>query len=48
MIAQLQQALGEVKTLSGLLPICATCKKVRDDEGYWIQIETYYPESLGG
>ncbi len=40
-IAQLRQAIAEVKTLSGLLPICATCKKVRDDEGYWTQIETY-------
>ena len=32
---------AEVKTLSGLLPICASCKKVRDDRGYWSQIETY-------
>ncbi len=40
-IAQLRQAISEVKTLSGLLPICATCKNVRDDEGYWTQIETY-------
>ncbi|MBC8185448.1 DUF3365 domain-containing protein [candidate division KSB1 bacterium] len=40
-IAQLHQALGEVKTLSGLLPICASCKKIRDDSGYWNQIETY-------
>jgi len=30
-----------VKTLSGMLPICAACKKVRDDSGYWNQIETY-------
>jgi hypothetical protein len=30
-----------VKTLSGLLPICAACKKVRDDQGYWQQIENY-------
>ena len=41
LIAQLQAALAEVKTLSGLLPICAKCKKVRDDKGYWSQIETY-------
>lgn len=40
-IAQLQHALGEVKTLSGLLPICASCKKIRDDSGYWNQIESY-------
>ena len=37
----IREALGEVKTLSGLLPICAWCKKVRDDTGYWSQIETY-------
>ena len=40
-ILQLQEALIEVKTLQGLLPICANCKKVRDDTGYWHQIETY-------
>ena len=40
-IAHLQNALGEVKTLSGLLPICASCKKIRDDSGYWNQIEGY-------
>jgi len=39
---QLQQALDEVKTLSGLLPICAWCKKVRDDDGYWRQVEDYF------
>jgi DNA-binding response OmpR family regulator len=37
----LQHALAEVKTLSGLLPICAHCKKIRDDHGYWNQIESY-------
>ncbi len=36
-----QEALAEVKTLSGLLPICASCKKIRDDQGYWQQIERY-------
>lgn len=41
LLAELQQALAKVKTLSGLLPICAWCKKVRDDEGYWKQIENY-------
>ena len=41
MIAKLRQALKEVKTLRGFLPICASCKKVRDDRGYWNQIETY-------
>jgi hypothetical protein len=38
---QLSEALANVKTLSGLLPICANCKKIRDDQGYWQQIETY-------
>jgi FixJ family two-component response regulator len=43
-IRELQQALTEVKTLSGLLPICASCKKIRDDKGYWNQIEVYIRE----
>lgn len=38
---KLLQALKEIKTLSGLLPICASCKKIRDDKGYWNQIESY-------
>ncbi|HNX49916.1 MAG TPA: hypothetical protein PKL08_07120 [Thermoanaerobaculaceae bacterium] len=37
----LQRALGEVKTLSGLLPICSGCKRIRDDSGSWIQMEVY-------
>jgi DNA-binding NtrC family response regulator len=41
LISELKQALAEVKTLSGLLPICASCKKIRDDKGYWNQIEVY-------
>jgi hypothetical protein len=41
LILNLQKALTEVKTLSGLLPICSSCKKIRDDEGYWQQIEEY-------
>jgi PAS domain S-box-containing protein len=41
LITELQQALAEVKELSGLLPICAGCKKIRDDRGYWNQIESY-------
>ncbi len=41
LITELQSALAEVKTLSGLLPICASCKKIRDDQGYWNQIEDY-------
>jgi PAS domain S-box-containing protein len=41
LIAELQDALAKVKTLSGLLPICAACKKIRDDNGYWNQIEEF-------
>ncbi len=41
LIARLQEALANVKTLKGLLPICASCKKVRDDKGYWHQVEVY-------
>ncbi len=37
----LERALKEIKTLSGLIPICCSCKKVRDDEGFWQQVETY-------
>jgi two-component system response regulator VanR len=43
----LQQAIAEVKTLSGLLPICANCKKIRDDKGYWGQIESYMEKRTG-
>ena len=38
---ELAHALEEVKTLSGLLPICANCKRIRDDEGYWHHVEHY-------
>jgi DNA-binding NtrC family response regulator len=41
LLARLEQALKEVKTLRGLLPICSHCKKIRNDSGYWTQIETY-------
>jgi len=37
----LEEALSKVKSLSGLLPICANCKKIRDDKGYWNQVEDY-------
>jgi len=40
-IAELQEALAKVKLLSGFIPICASCKKIRDDTGYWQQIESY-------
>ncbi len=41
---KLQDALSEIKTLSGMLPICASWKKIRDDKGYWKIIETYIME----
>ncbi len=40
-VVDLQQALSEVKKLSGFLPICASCKKIRNDKGYWQQVEEY-------
>ena len=42
--AKMREALSKVKMLSGLLPICASCKKIRDDKGYWKQIEAYIQE----
>lgn len=44
LIKQLQDALAEVKRLSGLLPICSHCKKIRDDKGYWNRLESYLQE----
>ncbi len=41
LIADLQQALDEIKTLRGILPICSHCKKIRDDQGYWNQVEAF-------
>ncbi len=40
-IDELREALAKVKTLSGLLPICSSCKKIRNDQGYWQQVEDY-------
>lgn len=40
-IAELQAALAEIKELRGFLPICSSCKKIRDDAGYWLQVEEY-------
>ncbi len=40
-IAELSDALAEIKTLSGIIPICASCKKIRDDKGFWNKVETY-------
>ena len=47
LIKQLQHALDEIRQLSGLLPICASCKKISDDKGYWEQIETYVQKRSG-
>jgi len=41
---QLEEALNRIKTLKGLIPICASCKKIRDDKGYWNSLETYLSE----
>jgi len=41
LIRELQKALGEIKTLRGILPICIHCKKIKDDQGYWNQLESY-------
>ncbi len=41
---ELQSALADNKRLSGLIPICSSCKKIRDDEGCWNKIEYYIEE----
>jgi PAS domain S-box-containing protein len=41
LVGELQKALSEVKTLKGIFPICASCKKIRDDKGFWNQVEVY-------
>lgn len=40
--AQLERALAEIRTLKGLLPICIRCKKIRDDDGYWQEVDHYF------
>lgn len=40
-VQELETALDQIRTLQGMLPICANCKKIRDDEGYWHQVESY-------
>ena len=40
-LIELQEALADIKKLSGLVPICSSCKKIRDDKGYWNQVEAY-------
>jgi DNA-binding response OmpR family regulator len=49
LIMELQEALAEIRTLKGFIPICASCKKIRDDEGYWNQLEAYiskHPDAI--
>ncbi|MBI3118114.1 MAG: hypothetical protein HYZ00_05490, partial [Candidatus Hydrogenedentes bacterium] len=45
--AELRAALTEVKTLEGLLPICSGCKRIRDDRGYWNEVEDYFQRHTG-
>jgi len=45
--ARMAEALEKIKTLHGLLPICAWCKRIRDDKGYWSQVEAYLHEHTG-
>ncbi len=47
LLTQLEYSAREIKTLRGFLPICASCKKIRDDQGYWTKIETYISEHSG-
>ncbi len=44
LILELKDAIAKIKTLTGLIPICAWCKKIRDDKGYWKKVETYIRE----
>ena len=44
LIAELQKALAAIKRLQGILPICASCKRIREDNGYWTQVESYIRE----
>jgi hypothetical protein len=41
LITELRKALVEVRTLQGIIPICTSCKNIRDDDGYWHQVEAY-------
>lgn len=44
LITELQQALSQIKTLTGLIPICCSCKRIRADDGFWLQVESYIQE----
>lgn len=47
LLIQLEHSAKEISKLRGILPICANCKKIRDDKGYWTQVETYIGEHAG-
>ena len=47
LLLELEKALLEIKVLKGLIPICAWCKKIRDDRGYWNQLEEYFKRHIG-
>jgi PAS domain S-box-containing protein len=47
LIAELQEALAQVRTLSGLIPICSGCKRIRDDQNFWHQVERYVAQRTG-
>ena len=47
LIRELRDALDQVKTLEGIIPICSYCKKIRDDKGYWDRVETYISNRTG-
>ncbi len=47
LISELKKATSEIKTLRGILPICSYCKKIRDDKGYWTQVEAYIHQHTG-
>ena len=44
LLRELQQSVAEVKTLQGILPICASCKRIRDEDGEWEAVESYVRE----
>ncbi|WP_300667279.1 hypothetical protein [Desulfoluna sp.] len=46
LVGELQNSLNEIKTLRGILPLCSFCKKIRDDEGYWEQVDVYIHQHL--
>jgi len=47
LITELEKSLREIRTLRGLIPMCAWCRKIRDDKGYWKKVETYIEEQTG-